>query len=144
MVNEKATRSDKRCTYRLSVKALVYNDSKDKFLICRHTEGFWDIPGGGLEHGPDPKEDLSREIFEEMGLILSRIEKKPIYFCTGRQFINKDIIIANIVFECGLQNFDFVPSKECTEIKFVDQNDMKGIVVSECVKDLALAIFDNS
>lgn len=53
------------CFYRVSVKCLIENKSGD-FLLCLEDNGFWDIPGGGIDHGEDTQEAIRREIFEEM------------------------------------------------------------------------------
>ena len=50
------------CFYRISIKALVLNETKDKFLICQEENGMWDLPGGGLDWETKPQEDLQREI----------------------------------------------------------------------------------
>lgn len=37
------------CFYRISIKALILNEARDKFLICQEDNGKWELPGGGLE-----------------------------------------------------------------------------------------------
>jgi len=54
------------CFYRVSVKALILNETIDKFLISEKESGVWELPGGGLDWGASPQEDLPREIMEEM------------------------------------------------------------------------------
>jgi ADP-ribose pyrophosphatase YjhB (NUDIX family) len=50
-------------------------DEFDRILLCRiapgYTAGFagyWTLPGGGLEHGEDPRAAALRELEEETGL----------------------------------------------------------------------------
>jgi 8-oxo-dGTP diphosphatase len=38
------------CFYRVSVKALILDDKK-RFLLIREGNGFWSLPGGGLDFG---------------------------------------------------------------------------------------------
>ena len=37
------------CFYRISVKALVLNEARDRFLITQEEDGRWELPGGGLD-----------------------------------------------------------------------------------------------
>lgn len=130
------------CFYRVSIKGLILNDTRDKFLIGRDEAGFWDLPGGGLEWGETPQNDLTREIEEEMHLAVTKVAARPCYFFTGRQTVNPDIHIANIVYECSVDNFDFTPTRECLEIEFVDTKDILSLEVSDGVRELA-KIFDS-
>ena len=54
---------------------VVCTDEADRLLLCRIAPGFtvgfdgwWTLPGGGLEHGEDPRDGALRELAEETGL----------------------------------------------------------------------------
>ena len=70
------------CFYRISIKALILNDTKDKFLVVREGNGRWGFPGGGLDWGASPQEDLEHEIQEEMGLPVTHVAQNPSHFIT--------------------------------------------------------------
>lgn len=122
--------------YRVSVKALILNETRDKFLICEEDNGVWDLPGGGLEWGITPQDDLPREIHEEMGLAVTKVAKDPSYFITD-QNMDKTLWLANVVYETELENFNFTPSNECVNIKFVDKTDIEGMKVFTNVQKIA-------
>jgi 8-oxo-dGTP diphosphatase len=49
-------------------------DDQDRLLLCRiapgyttNDDGHWTLPGGGLEHGEDPRDGALRELAEETG-----------------------------------------------------------------------------
>lgn len=51
-------------------------DEANRILLCRIAPGFtvgfdgwWTLPGGGLDHGEDPREGALRELTEETGLV---------------------------------------------------------------------------
>lgn len=82
---------DVPCTYRISVKAVIRDDEKRIFLI-RESDGRWELPGGGLEHGEDPRVALAREIMEEIGCTAEWVAERPETFWT----INKDVGAGNM------------------------------------------------
>jgi len=125
------------CFYRVSIKALVLNETRDKFLVCKEDNGYWELPGGGLDWGMTPQQDLPREIMEEMGLEVKAIADNPCYFLTGQQTTRPEIKIANVIYECELASLDFTPSDECREIAFVDAEDIKTMQVFDGVAKLA-------
>lgn len=125
-----------KCFYRVSVKALVFDESKEKFLIMKESSGVWDIPGGGLDWGESYKNELKREIREEMGLETEWISDKPSYFVTAKRG-ETDFWMANVIYEVKLKNLDFTPSDECVELKFVSKEEVQDYDVLENVTELA-------
>ncbi len=56
---------------RIAAYALLRRDGE--VLLTRMSartriEGRWTLPGGGIEHGEDPRDALRREVYEETGL----------------------------------------------------------------------------
>lgn len=137
-----------KCFYRISIKALILDPTRTKFLITQEDNGKWELPGGGLEWGENPHESLSREIREEMGLTVTSISPSPSYFITCKRVTN-DTYIANIIYEVTVANLDFTPSEECVALKFVSPEDVKDMDVFPNVTRLAEVfkssshIFDN-
>ena len=54
--------------YRVSIKGLILDETRTKFLTTLEEGGWWELPGGGLDWGENPIDGLRREIKEEMGL----------------------------------------------------------------------------
>lgn len=129
------------CCYRVSIKALILNKTRDKFLIAKEDNGYWGLPGGGLDHGETPQADLPREIMEEMGLTTTWVADQPSYFQTARQTMNPTVRIANVIYECTLANLAFTPSSECVEIAFVNKDTIEDLQLFSDVKEL-VQMFD--
>ena len=111
------------CFYRVSVKALVLNDTRDKFLVCKKKSGVWELPGGGLDWGMSPQDELAREIDEEMSIKVTKVADHPSYFLTGQTLIRRQWV-ANVIYETELEHLDFSPSDECIEIMFMNKDNM--------------------
>lgn len=125
--------------YRVSVKALILNETRDKFLLCKQENDVWDLPGGGLDWGKKAHSELAREIMEEMGLTPTKIADRPSYFLGGFQMTNDpNFWVVNIVYEVELEHFNFIPSDECVEIRFASSADIKNLEqVPPTVQELA-------
>ena len=54
--------------YRISLKAVIYNDQGEILLVKESGRDWWDLPGGGLDYGETVHECLARELSEEVGL----------------------------------------------------------------------------
>jgi 8-oxo-dGTP diphosphatase len=123
------------CFYRISVKALVLNEARDKFLICKKETGVWELPGGGLDWGMTPQEDLPREIEEEMNIKTTHIATHPSYFITG-QTLRSKTWIANVIYETTLEHLDFTPSDECIEIRFINKDNVADLTLFPAITTL--------
>ena len=126
--------------YRISVKALIYNE-KWEFLLCKESNWTWDLPWGWLDHGENTISCLKRELKEEMWLVAKNIDKTPLYFITAHKSTSKTRPwIANICYKTEVENLDFTKSDECVEIWFFDINSAKKlnllINVVELIQDI--------
>lgn len=77
----------KRPSYRFkgrSCKSIIkFNDT----VLFLKKGKKWDLPGGRVEHGESPDKCIKREVFEETGLVISKIKvlkivSGNILFCT--------------------------------------------------------------
>jgi len=120
--------------YRVSIKAFILNENRDKFLVILEDNGWWELPGGGLDWPERPEECLRRELKEEMGLDAVEINQNPSYFLVGENMKGNRSV--NIVFETKVKNLNFTLSKECLEIKFVSPEEVESINAFRNVKEL--------
>jgi 8-oxo-dGTP diphosphatase len=108
--------------YRFSVKALILDESRTKFLLIQDSSGKWDLPGGGLEWGEKPEEGVRREIGEETGLQILTVSAQPSYLTTAVRDSDGQWT-ANAVYESTLKDLLFTPSPECQAIKLVTKEE---------------------
>ena len=114
------------CFYRVSVKALILNETRDKFLVCKKKSGVWELPGGGLDWGMSPQDELAREIDEEMSIKVTKVADHPSYFLTGQTLIRQQWV-ANVIYEAELEHLNFSPSDECIELKFFSSEEARQV-----------------
>ncbi len=103
------------CFHRISIKGLVC-DEQHRFLLIQEENGFWDLPGGGMDHGENPESCLKREIQEEMGLEVVYMEKNPSYFYASTNPKNQPIV--NVLYKISLASLEFKSSDECVALRF--------------------------
>lgn len=67
----KHSRTNRRTDYlfRISLKCLIRNASGDVLVVKESGRTWWDLPGGGMDHGEDIKTAIARELKEEINLI---------------------------------------------------------------------------
>lgn len=126
--------------YRVSIKGLILDETRKKFVVILEDNGWWELPGGGLDWGESPETCLKREIREEMGLTVTDVGAFPSYYLIGKNMKGKWTI--NLVFEIQVKNLDFVPSEECQELRFVSQEEVRSLNAFRTVKDFA-ELFDS-
>ncbi|PIR46791.1 MAG: NUDIX hydrolase [Candidatus Vogelbacteria bacterium CG10_big_fil_rev_8_21_14_0_10_45_14] len=132
------------CFYRISVKALILDSGRTKFLLVKEDNGYWALPGGGLDWGENQEECIAREIKEEMGLDVLRVAKMPTYFITFQSDLSRhqelnrgDAWRANVIYDTEVSSLDFVPSEECVAVQFFEPEEVKKLQAFHGVKIFA-------
>jgi 8-oxo-dGTP diphosphatase len=129
------------CFYRISIKALILDETRTKFLIVQEENGKWELPGGRLDFGESPDDGLRREIQEEMGLEVTSVRKDPAYFFTGQR-TSDSVNFANVVYEVTVENLDFSASDECVAIRFVSATEAESLINAFSSVSLLASMFD--
>ena len=127
------------CFYRVTVKGLMVQDEKI-LLVYEEKNDFWELPGGGLDHGETPQIGLQREIQEEMGLETKFIADSPTYVWSlhrgPRSDVNKDFWVLLVGYQMELASLDFTPSDECNDLKFFSKEELSTIPLNDQIKPL--------
>jgi 8-oxo-dGTP diphosphatase len=94
---------------------------------------FWELPGGKVEFGEDPKEALKREFQEEVGLQIS--VDKPIHlFSYLSDNNNRQTVDITFIITLEGENTDIKLSPEHTEYAWVDKNEVGNYSMSDEMK----------
>lgn len=67
-INQSAISRKNDYLYRLSIKALILNEDGEVLVVKETGRGWWDLPGGGMDHEESIKEAIARELREEVSL----------------------------------------------------------------------------
>lgn len=122
------------CLYRVSAKAIVYND-KWEFLLAKEHWGFWWFPGGWVEYWETIEEWLRREVKEEMWLEISEFIGEVQFFWLFWPW-SYSFWKLNLFYEVKLKGLDFTPSDECVEIGFFDNSTALKLPLARWVKEV--------
>lgn len=98
---------------------------RNRVLITRRPEGayyggFWEFPGGKVEAGESPEDGLRRELLEELGIGIAKMElwRKLNYEYSDRK-VNLTFFFCELL-KCIPRTID------CSTLKWVRYNDLAG------------------
>lgn len=117
------------CFYRVTVKGLIVVDGR--VLLMKEVDkksGKWELPGGGLDFGEEIHEALKREIQEEMGVKVKKIDERPLYVWTWK-FQNSrqmDWFYSFVVaYKIEVESLDFETTEDCQEIGWFSEEELQ-------------------
>lgn len=110
--------------YRVSVKALIFNEEKDLLMWLEDSWLRW-FPWWWINHWEDHTICLKREIQEEMWLEVTYISDNPSYVLYDR--MNSWYPYIQVFYEVKVKNYDFTPSYECEKIAFYNKESIKTV-----------------
>ena len=108
--------------YRVSVKALI-KDSDDRVLVLKEDQDTWSLPGGGLDHGEDPKLGIMRELKEELGIEHLRI--KDIGSVKTFYLESKSAWLLWIVYDVEINTKDIILGEGVTDALYIDASELE-------------------
>lgn len=117
--------------YRVSVKGLCVVD--DKILLVKEPKelsGQWELPGGGLDFGEDPRIGLEREVEEEMKLDVVYVSDQPVYAWVARfeNRRNMDWYYSIVLgYQVKFANLNFTPTPECEDIGLFSKEELQSL-----------------
>ena len=105
--------------FRVSLKAVILNDIGHVLVVKERGRDWWDIPGGGLDHGESIKEALGRELLEEVSLH-GDFEYEAILAEDPKYLDNHNLYQMRVAFLVKPNVAVFEPGDDGDEVSFVD------------------------
>jgi 8-oxo-dGTP diphosphatase len=111
--------------FRLSIKALIQNEAGEVLVVKETGREWWDIPGGGIDHGESIRKAMARELKEEVNLSGDFTYKvisvdEPAFLAGG------NVWQVRIVFAVTPAVMQFSPGEDGDEVMFVKPDTLKN------------------
>lgn len=107
--------------YRVSVKALIKN-KEGQVLVVKENQDTWSLPGGGLDHGEDPKLGVLRELKEELSI--TNAEVNDIVAVRTAYLERKSAWLLWVVYEVIIGSQEFTFGDGVTDAKYIDVSEL--------------------
>lgn len=111
--------------YRISIKGLVLNEKGEALVVKETGRDWWDLPGGGMDHGEDFKTALAREMKEEVNLE-GNFTYKIIFIDEPAYLKEHDFWQVRLVFEVKSENMTFSAGDDGDEVEFINPSLFKN------------------
>jgi len=111
--------SSRDSLFRVSLKAVIFNKEGHVLVVKERGRDWWDIPGGGLDHGESIKDALARELQEEVSL-QGAFEYEAILAEDPRHLSNPNLYQMRITFLVKPESLNFVVGKDSHEVRFIN------------------------
>lgn len=111
--------------YRLSLKCLIRNDADEILVVKEAGRDFWDLPGGGMDHGESVRTAITRELKEEVdfdGTFTYNIVDLDEPF----KLSSRDVWQARVILEIKTDTNTFSVGVDADEIKFTNPIEFKN------------------
>jgi len=112
--------------YRLSIKSIVINDAEEILFVKESGREWWDLPGGGMDHGEDIKTALAREMKEEVNL-RGDFSYRIIHVDDPALLERSKILQVRLVFVIKPEVMEFSPGDDGDEVTFMPLDQLKNI-----------------
>jgi 8-oxo-dGTP diphosphatase len=112
-----------KCFYRVSLKAIIFNEHGKILVVREKNNPNWNLPGGGMDYGENEYDALKRELYEEVGFE-GDFTHKPLG--TFSKYLDgKKAWLLWIVYKVVPPTLNFTVGIEADEIAFIDPEEFK-------------------
>ena len=111
--------------YRVSLKCLVRNDKGEVLVVKETGRDWWDLPGGGMDHGEAIKSAIAREMKEEVNLE-GDFTYRIIDVDEPAHLGAHNFWQVRLIFEVRSQNMTFSAGEDGDEIAFINARTFKN------------------
>lgn len=127
--------------FRVSAKVLIFQD--DHLLIVKESEGWFGLPGGGVEHREDIIRGLIREVSEEIGMPIdaSSITSLPIFIDSASVF--GEIPRLTLLYIYSSQNTRITPQHSELRYQWVNKDELNTIQLAPNIEPMRHIIMAN-
>ncbi|MBM3210012.1 NUDIX hydrolase [Candidatus Saccharibacteria bacterium] len=110
--------------FRLSLKCVIKNQQGEVLVVKELDRDYWDIPGGGMDHGESIEQAIRRELTEEVGysgkfaFTIRHIEQ-PVYLSLHNFYQTR------LIFEVIPNELRFKAGIDSDEVKFINPHELQ-------------------
>ena len=104
--------------FRVSIKCVIMNDAREVLVIKESGRGWWDLPGGGIDHGESLHDGIARELAEEVSL--QGDFDYQLLTAEDPRLLSHGFYQIRLIVALTPRNMTFAPGPDADEITFVD------------------------
>ena len=112
--------------YRLSIKGIIQNDTGEILLVKENGRDWWDLPGGGMDHGENIKTAIAREMKEEVNLT-SDFTYKIVHVDDPAELKNAKVLQVRLIFIIKPEIMEFSSGDDGDEVAFIPLEQLKEV-----------------
>lgn len=115
--------------YRISLNGIIRNSAGEVLLVKERGREWWDLPGGGMDHGESIKEALAREMKEEVGLT-GDFTYRIVHVDEPKLLKRAKIFQTRLIFVITPERMNFQPGEDGDEVAFWSLEKIKAVDAS--------------
>jgi ADP-ribose pyrophosphatase YjhB (NUDIX family) len=110
--------------FRVSLKSVILNDDGQVLVVKETGRDWWDLPGGGIEHGESIDQAIAQELKEEVSMECG-FTYESILAEEPRHIRTYNLYQMRLTFLVKPESLEFSPGEDGDEVKFVDASEFE-------------------